>query len=466
MLRKEDHHVKYDNALFIYPEAPPGAPSYRYYPPLGLETVATVAHDCGIHTEIADRRHNRDISPCLAGENQLIGISVNWDYEVDSLPGVLKDIPAGRTIILGGRAATTHVEEIFRDHPRVSAIARGDGEEIMRDIASGKDYGEIDGLSYRKDGSVIHNNTRELQAMDDNLIVNRSLRKQRYASEQFDIELDFISTSRGCPYHCRFCNFSNNPLGQKRKWTGRSPESVVRELESIKSRNVLITDDNFAVDMKRVERICDLILEKGIRKNIAAAVRIDISRHPAVVGKMYRAGIKVLMIGFESATDRVLAMIEKGFTTEEAIEALKVIRRHNFYIHGYFIIGNFTESREDMLKIIEYAGKLGLDTFDAIILRTDKYSPINEIIRDYPDYHIEMHDHEMQIYSDRFSIKDLMGIRDEITKGYYTPARVMKIFGRLLSLKVFGLHQLLRYTGYQVHKLLLPLVFRRSRSST
>jgi radical SAM superfamily enzyme YgiQ (UPF0313 family) len=461
---RKEQHVKYDNALFIYPEAPPGAPSYRYYPPLGLEIVATAAHDCGVNVEIADRRHDRDISSCLARQNQFVGISVNWDYEVDSLPGVLKDIPADRTIILGGRAATTHVEEIFRDNPTVSAIARGDGEEIIREIVGGKDLGEIEGLSFRKDGSIVHNNTRELQDMDDGLVVNRTLRKQRYASEQFDIELDFISTSRGCPYHCKFCNFSNNPLGQKRKWAGRSAESVVRELESIKSVNVLITDDNFAVDMKRVEKICDLILQKGIRKNIAAAVRIDICKYPAVVNKMYRAGIKVLMIGFESATDRVLKMIDKGFTTGEALEALRIIKRQNFYIHGYFIIGNFTESREDMLKIIDYAGKLDLDTFDAIILRTDKYSPINDIIRDYPDYHIETNDYEMQIYSDRFSINDLLDIQDEIVRKYFTPGRVLKVFRKLLSLNIFGVHQLFRYTGYQVNKLLLPLIFKRSRS--
>ncbi len=453
--------MKFDDALFIYPEAPPGAPSYRYYPPLGLEIVATSVYDCSIPVSVVDRRYDLNIAPFLKENKQLVGISVNWDYEVLSLPQILKDIPERNMVILGGRAATTHVEEIFRDNPSVSCIVRGDGEEIIRDIAMGREYDEIEGISFRKNGSVVHNKTRDLQAMDDGLIVNRSLRKQRYASDQFDIELDFISTSRGCPYHCKFCNFSNNPLGQKRKWTGRSPESVIKELESMKSPNVLITDDNFAVDMKRVEKICDLIIEKGIRKNIAAAVRIDISKHPAIVDKMYRAGIKVLMIGFESATDRVLEMISKGFTTEEAIEAMKVIRRQNFYIHGYFIIGNFTETKEDMLKIIDYARKLDLDTLDAIILRTDKYSPINDIIRDYPDYHVVTSGAEMQIFSDRYSIQDLVEIRNEITRRYFTAGRIFRTFRRMLSLRVFGGVQLLRYVGHQINKSILPVLLRR-----
>jgi radical SAM superfamily enzyme YgiQ (UPF0313 family) len=455
--------MKFDDALFIYPEAPHGSPSYRYYPPLGLETIATAVHNCGIPVSVVDRRYDLNLAPYLNEKKQLVGISVNWDYEVFSLPQILKDIPEQNEVILGGRAATTHVEEIFRDNATVSCIVRGDGEEIVRDIVMGKEYHEIEGISFRQKGSVVHNRTRDLQVINDSLIVNRSLRKQRYVSEQFDVELDFISTSRGCPYTCKFCNFSNNPLGQKRKWTGRSPESVIKELESMKSPNVLITDDNFAVDMKRVETICDLLIEKGIKKNIAAAVRIDISTHPAIVDKMYQAGIKILMIGFESAVNRILEMISKGFTTEEAIDAMKVIRRKNFYIHGYFILGNFTETREDMLKIIDYARKMDLDTFDPIILRTDKYSPINDIIHDYPDYHIDSSGSEMQIYSDRYSIRDLIGIRNEIIRRYYTPGRIVKILGRMLSLRIFGGLQFLNYAGYQINKSIVPQFLRKGR---
>jgi len=154
-------------------------------------------------------------------------------------------------------------------------------------------------------------------------------------------------------------------------------------------------------------------------------------------------------------------MITKGFTMEEALEALKILRRQNFYIHGYFIIGNFTETKEDMLKIIDYAGKLDLDTFDAIILRTDKYSPINDIIRDYPDYHVCRDEFEMQIYSDRYSIKDLLDIKNEITRRYFTPGRILKTFLRLLSLNIFGLRQLLKYAGYQINKSIVPLAMRR-----
>ncbi|MBI2263953.1 MAG: radical SAM protein [Armatimonadetes bacterium] len=449
--------MKFESALCIYPESPLGAPSYKYFPPLGLEIIATVIHNTGIPVDMIDRRHEPDISPYLKTSRQLIGISSNWDYEVPSLPQVLKDIPDGFTIIVGGRSATTHAEEILKDCPKVAGIVRGDGEEIIREIAEGKPFEEIDGISYRKNGEIIHNKNRDLKDMDNNLIVNRSLRKYRYGPPEYDVELDFMSTSRGCPFSCKFCNFSNNPLGQKRNWTGRSPESVLEELKTIKYRNVFITDDNFAADTKRVERICDLIMENGIRKNFFAAVRIEISKHPTMLEKMKKAGIKFLLIGIEAATDRILKMMNKGFTTEQAIKAMKIIKKYGFYCHGFLIIGNFTETKEDMLQIPDYARKLDLDTFEVLILRTDKYSPLNDIMKEYPEYHKEMQSYEMLIYSDKYSIVGLTEIKNEITRRYYTPTRILKIFRNLHSTGMIGFPNLVRYATYLVKKEIVPI---------
>lgn len=456
--------MRFTSALCIYPESPAGAPSYKYFPPLGLETIATVIENSGIPVTIIDRRHELDLAPHLKGADQLIAISVNWDYELLTIPQILREIPAGRTVVLGGRAATTHVEELFRDNPSVTAIARGDGEEIIREICTGKPFEDVESLSFEKEGQIVHNPNRAIKPMDDDLLVNRSLRRARYGSPDFGVDIDFIATSSGCPYHCKFCNFSNNPLGQKRKWTGRSPESVVRELETITSKNIFITDDNFAVDMKRVERICDLIMEKGIKKNMAAAVRIDVARDPRVVEKMYRAGIKLLFIGLEAATDRLLGMMQKGFTTAEAIEAFKVLRKQRFYIHGYFIVGNFAETKEDMLQIPAYANQLDLDTFDAFILRTDKYSPLNQIMQEYPGYHVEVNNYEMQIYSDTYSIADLNDIRDEITRRYYTAGNIFKFARRLMSTGAIGVPSLLRYVGRRVRREVIPLFLPRSKA--
>lgn len=439
--------MQFDSALCIRPETPDRAPKNQFFPPLGLEIIATILHNNGIPVTIVDRRHEMDILPYIKGENQLIAISINWDYEVSLIPSILNDIPDSAFVILGGRSATTEVSEIFRDNPMVSCVVRGDGEEIIKEIAQGISFEAIDGLSYRKDSKVIHNKNREIENLDDNFIVNRELRRYRYAIEDIGLEMDFISTSRGCPYNCKFCSFSNNPLGQKRKWAGRSPESVINELKTIKAGTVVITDDNFAVDIKRVEKICDLIIENGIKKIFIAAVRIEISKHPVMLKKMSKAGIRILLIGIESATDRILKMMNKGFTADDALKAFRELRKHNFFIHGFVIIGNFTETKEEMLQITEFCNKLDLDSLSVLVLRTEKYSPLNDIIKEYPDYHIVYNNDnmELQIYSDKYSIKDLDEIRLEITRRYYVPLNVWKISRRMIYTGSIRFSNLVKY---------------------
>ncbi|GAH96481.1 unnamed protein product, partial [marine sediment metagenome] len=74
-----------------------------------------------------------------------------------------------------------------------------------------------------------------------------------------------IETSRGCPFNCTFCNIH---LFYRGTYRTKSPERVIQELKIISSqntrKNVLIVDDNFTANMKRVEEICDLIIAEDI----------------------------------------------------------------------------------------------------------------------------------------------------------------------------------------------------------
>ena len=70
--------------------------------------------------------------------------------------------------------------------------------------------------------------------------------------------------------------------------------------------------------MDRVERICDLILERGIRKKYVVQARLEIARRPEVIDKMELAGFSMLLLGIESAQDKTLRSMRKGFNTANA----------------------------------------------------------------------------------------------------------------------------------------------------
>src|SRR4030042_2260340 len=167
---------------------------------------------------------------------------------------------------------------------------------------------KIDGLSYRKNGQIFHNQNRKVGPLRDDLFPLRRLRLYVYEATLDGIgtvlSIDTLAASRGCPFNCTFCSFSRNPWGEKRRWSARSPESVVEELAQIEAGMVGLTEDLFTFDMDRVEQICELILARGIRKKYIINARLETARRPGVLRKMERAGAPMLLLGIESTQDK------------------------------------------------------------------------------------------------------------------------------------------------------------------
>ena len=429
----------YKNALCVYPHQQ-GAPEKKYCPPIGLEYVATVLEGLVEKVTLVDMRFEPNLDDFIVNDNiDLVCLSVNWDYQQDATINIIDRIPSRSKVVVGGRYATTCVEELFAAAPNIDIIVRGDGEEIIREIALGLPLKDIPGISYREDSRIIHNKIRDLRSLHDAIYPNRKLRRVKYRLLYKNIDLgqavDFISTSVGCPYNCKFCTFTNNPLGQKRNWSGRPASSVVEELKTIDAGFVFVVDDNFAVDMERVEKICDLIIAEGIKKTFAVAVRLEIYKHPQILEKMFNAGFKILTIGIESAQNKTLRAMQKGFDTALAEKAFAEIRKVNFFIHGYFIVGCMGENEAEMLEMAPFAKSLKLDTINLSLLRTEKYSPLNELIANSSGYYVS---EKNIVCSEEYPLKVLRNIRHRIGRSYYTLPTILRIAKKIINARLIS----------------------------
>lgn len=225
---------------------------------------------------------------------------------------------------MGGRYATEQVDELLERIHRIEAIVRGDGEETAREIVGKGLSEEIDGLSFRRNGEVVHNRTRKVGAVETGFFPDRSLRRHDYvvAIDEFRIaiKMGLMLGSRGCPWNCKFCDFMLNPLGEKRKWSTREPESVYEEIKTIKADIIGFADDIFTADMDWVERLCDLLIEGKVKKKYVVNVRLELAKRPDILEKMYRAGFMVFLLGAESAHDKTMKSMKKGFDTEKIRE--------------------------------------------------------------------------------------------------------------------------------------------------
>lgn len=443
--------MKYKNVLCIYPYRQE-LKTVGFLPPIGLEYVASAIEDIVEAIKVIDLRFEKEPLHSIIDENtDLVLISQNWGVEEKFVKNVINSIPEKITVIVGGRHATEHVDELLENIPRIDGIVRGDGEEIAREIVLKGISPDIDGLSFRSNDQIIHNKNRRLEPVRSDFFPNRRLRRYKYlvSLDEFtsDVEMDLMLGSRGCPHNCKFCDFKFNPLGEKRKWSVRTPESVVSEIKTIQADFIGFADDIFTADMDWVERVCDLIIGEGIKKKYAINARLEVAKRPDVLKKMYKAGFMAFLLGIESAHDKTLKSMNKGFTTEKVREYFEVLRQFNFIYHCYFIIGNIGESREEMLDIVKFSHELGVDTLGLSVLRATKYSPLKEMVRNSNNYHIE--EGSGKVYSDMLSVDDLQQIRRDVNASFFTIPVILRVlrkmvihrlltFGRVYKIIVFA----------------------------
>jgi radical SAM superfamily enzyme YgiQ (UPF0313 family) len=233
----------------------------------------------------------------------------------------------------------------------------------------------------------------------------------------------------------------------------RTPESVVSEIKTIQADIVGFADDIFTADMEWVERFCDLLISEGIKKKYAINARLEVAKRPDVLKKMHEAGFMAFLLGIESAHDKTLASMNKGFTTAKVREYFEVLRRFNFIYHCYFIIGNIGEGREEMLDIVKFSQDVGVDTLGLSVLRATKYSPLRKMLKNYDNYHIEVD--SGKAYSDMLSVSDIQQIRRDVYRSFFTVPVILRLlrkmimhrlltFGRVYKIAIFAIRRKIR----------------------
>ena len=170
-------------------------------------------------------------------------------------------------------------------------------------------------------------------------------------------------TSRGCPFNCIFCS---TKMMWKRQWRALSAERVIEDIEyMVKNfgvREIIIYDDQFIVDKKRVHRICDLIIEKKL--NITLSLPAGTSAwllDKALLRKMKKAGFYRLCFPIETGNENTIKFIRKNINLNEVLKKIRLANKLGFWTQGNFIIGFPYETREEIEETIRFAYNSGLD---------------------------------------------------------------------------------------------------------
>jgi anaerobic magnesium-protoporphyrin IX monomethyl ester cyclase len=171
-----------------------------------------------------------------------------------------------------------------------------------------------------------------------------------------------ILSSRGCPFPCTYCPY---PLGFGKAIVYKSPDKLVDEMEFLLDtfgiRAFLFRDQIFTADWERVERICDLILDRGLDVQWLFETRVDrVSKD--LLTKVRRAGCNRIHYGIETGDEGLLrGMGKPGVDKQEAIEAFHHTAALGIRTVAHVIAGLPGETRRTLDHTYEFLGELDPD---------------------------------------------------------------------------------------------------------
>ena len=324
---------------------------YMTIPLLGPIYLATIAEQAGYDVSVINENIlGRELSSEELASIDILGLScitttVNRGKEIASeYRKIRKANGLESKTIIGGIHASMIPADV---EPHFDQIVVGEAENIILDVLSGM----------IKDKIVYASGFKDLNKLPR---INFNLLKE---SEKMDIYS--IMTSRGCPYDCNFCTVTKM-FG--REYRSQSPQRVIDEISEYKNGKIFFSDDHFAADIKRTDQILDLMIKNGFNMPWSVQIRTEVTKKPEFIAKMKKAGCKTVYVGLESINQQSLKEMNKKQSLEDIERTIKVFHDNGIAIHGMFILGNDTDTKDVFKRTSDFSIETGLDYVQYCIL--------------------------------------------------------------------------------------------------
>ncbi len=251
--------------------------------------------------------------------------------------------------------------------PVIDFVARNEFDFTIKELAEGRDWSRIAGLSYRgADGAIRHNEERAILENMDRLPFVSPVYKRDLAIEKYFIgylKHPYVSlyTGRGCKSRCTFCLWPQTVGGHR--YRTRSVGHVVEEIAWAQKafpqvKEFFFDDDTFTDDLKRAEAIARELGRLGVTWSCNA--KANVPRDTLKVLK--DNGLRLLLVGYESGNQQILHNIKKGMRIEVARRFTRDCHDLGITIHGTFILGLPGETRETIEETIRFATEINPHT--------------------------------------------------------------------------------------------------------
>ncbi len=454
--------IKYHEAADQQPLSKKAAEKLGIFPSLALSSLAAWIRQNGFDVDLIDL-HVENIYPQDAVlrvqeyDPHIVALTaktLGWPAVIEIAQMVRQACPKA-IVVVGGPQLSIYPEESLSWECFDIAVV-GDGEETLLEIRervqSGSDWPDILGTCARlPDGTVLKNPARPL---------SKDINKYPMAAWDLMPVKDYhcltllkpfatMVTTRGCPWHCGYCS---QVYSEKLRFRG--VELVVDEMEYLVKnfgvKEIVFFDETFTIGKKRMRHFSNEIFRRNLKVKFNIRARVDtIDRE--VVRLLKRAGLRSIHMGVEAGTDRVLKIMNKQITLEQTRRAFRICREEGVDTRGYFMVGYYDASPQDVEDMIEFACGLGLDwasfSVATALPATDLYRIAQErgyVDGDFwKDYTINGGGNIPQLETETFTAEQLRAYRTKAYMKFYLRPDLIR---RKLS-KSEGREELLEMAG-------------------
>ena len=271
----------------------------------------------------------------------------------------------GCPVVVSGSDATDHPDlYLVRG---AAAVILGEGEITLADLAdrllTGAAIDEVPGIAHLDaSGAVRRSGARPfIRALDElpfpawdlvDVERYRAIWRTHHGYHSMN-----LATTRGCPYHCNWC--AKPIYGQR--YAVRSPKAVVDEMEWLKRHfapdHFWIVDDVFGLKPGWVEEFAGLVRERRVRTPFRCLMRADQITDEVGVA-LAHAGCRMVWMGAESGSQKILDAMEKGLRVEDIRAASRHLRAAGIEVGFFLQFGYPGETWDDIEATLQLAREL------------------------------------------------------------------------------------------------------------
>jgi anaerobic magnesium-protoporphyrin IX monomethyl ester cyclase len=261
--------------------------------------------------------------------------------------------------VLGGIHPTFMYKQVLSEAPWVDLIVRGEGEEILVEVAKAYAAGtfaesraDIQGIAYRDGEQILATpaapTIKDLDSIEPDWDI---LEWEKYIYIPLNKRVAIPNMARGCPFTCSFCS-------QWKFWRDyrvRDPKKVVDEIENLVDKHdvgfFILADEEPTINRKIFIQFCEELIARGLPDKVQWGINTrvtDILRDEELLPLYRKAGLVHVSLGTEAAAQMKLDQFHKETKVEDNRRAIQLLREADIFIEAQFIVGLDNETKETL----------------------------------------------------------------------------------------------------------------------